>query len=114
MAAPLAHPNQEKLDLDIGWRLPLAKHFEDSLLGILILYRRALRAFEPTDYVFHLLLVCSNGLTADNRSSILDRAQVFGQQALRWENWLGSPAESERDSGIILRLLDRSYRKPIE
>jgi len=28
MAAPLAHPNREKLDLEIGWRLPLAKHFE--------------------------------------------------------------------------------------
>jgi hypothetical protein len=37
MTAPLAHPNHEKLDLEIGWRLPLAKHFEDSLLGILIL-----------------------------------------------------------------------------
>jgi len=42
MAAPLADPNYKKLDLEIGWRLPLAKHFEDSLLGVLILYRRTL------------------------------------------------------------------------
>src|SRR5712691_12304331 len=74
MPTPLAHAHYEKLDLEIGWRLPLTKHLEDSLLGILILYRRTLRAFEPADYVFHLVLLCSNGLTDDNRSSLLDRA----------------------------------------
>ena len=26
MPTPLAHTNYEKLDLEIGWRLPLAKH----------------------------------------------------------------------------------------
>jgi len=41
MPTPLAHADYEKLDFEIGWRLPLAKHLEDSLLGILILYRRA-------------------------------------------------------------------------
>src|ERR1035441_2045598 len=44
----------EQLDLEVGWRLPLAKHIQDSLLGILILRRRTLRAFEPTDHVLHL------------------------------------------------------------
>src|SRR5579863_6157055 len=57
MPAPLAHTNYEKLDLEIGWRLPLAKHFENSLLGILILYGRTLWAFKPTDYVFRVLLL---------------------------------------------------------
>src|ERR1700692_4487684 len=56
MPTPLAHTHHEKLDLEIGWRLPLAKHLEDSLLGILILYRGTLRPFEPADYVSHLLL----------------------------------------------------------
>src|SRR5208283_5373392 len=56
MPAPLAHTNYEKLDLEIGWRLPLTKHLKDALLGVFILYGRALRAFEPADYVFHLLL----------------------------------------------------------
>jgi hypothetical protein len=37
MPTPLAHTNYEKLDLEIGRRLPLAKHLEDSLLGVLIL-----------------------------------------------------------------------------
>jgi hypothetical protein len=36
MPTPLAHTHHEKLDLEIGWRLPLAKDLEDSLLGILI------------------------------------------------------------------------------
>src|ERR1017187_1716010 len=57
MPTPLSNTHHEKLDLEIGWRLPLAKHLEDSLLGILILYRRTLRAFEPADYVFHVLLL---------------------------------------------------------
>src|ERR1700691_897942 len=63
MPTPLAHTNDEKLDLEIGWRLPLAKHLEDSLLGVLILDRRTLRAFEPADYVFRSSPL-SNGLMA--------------------------------------------------
>jgi hypothetical protein len=43
MPTPLAHADYEKLDLEIGWRLPLAKHLEDSLLGILILYLAGVR-----------------------------------------------------------------------
>src|ERR1700692_1739530 len=57
MPTPLAHTYDEKLDLEIGWRFPLTKHLEDPLLGILILYRRTLRALEPADYVFHVLLL---------------------------------------------------------
>jgi hypothetical protein len=33
MPTPLAHTHHEKLDLEVGWRLPLAKHLEDSLLA---------------------------------------------------------------------------------
>jgi hypothetical protein len=67
MPTPLAHTYDEKLDLEIGWRLPPAKHLEDSLLGILILHRRTLRAFEPADYVLHLFSFVPNGLTDRNR-----------------------------------------------
>ena len=57
MPTPLTHTHHEKLDLEIGGRLPLAKHLEDSLLRIQVLYGRTLRAFEPADYVFHDLLL---------------------------------------------------------
>src|SRR5579864_3984281 len=71
--APLAHAYDEKLDLEIGWRLPLAEHFEDSLLGILILYRRALRAFEPADYVLHVLLLFCKWSDRSKRFTLLPR-----------------------------------------
>src|SRR5438067_824002 len=54
---PLAHTHHEKFNLEIGRRLPLAEDLEDSLLGILVLYRRTLRAFEPADDVLHILLL---------------------------------------------------------
>jgi hypothetical protein len=57
MPTPLAHPNYEKFDLEIGRRLPLAKHLEDSLLGVLILDRRTLRAFEPAGVIGYSALV---------------------------------------------------------
>src|SRR5438132_4369726 len=44
--APLADSYYEKFDPEIGGRLPLTKHLKDSLLGILVLHRRTLRAFE--------------------------------------------------------------------
>src|SRR5208282_2758339 len=53
--APIAHTNHEELDLEIRWRLPLTKYLQDSLLRILVLRRRTLRAFIPTDHVFHLI-----------------------------------------------------------
>src|ERR1700692_1919072 len=71
MPTPLAHTNYEKLDLEIGWRLPLAKHLEDSLLRVLILHRRTLRAFEPADYVFHFLLLFASALTDQSPFSLL-------------------------------------------
>src|SRR5947207_1154173 len=40
-----------KLNLEVGWRLPLTKHIKDSLLGIFVLHRRTLRTFEPADHV---------------------------------------------------------------
>ena len=51
---PIAHTHYEQLDLEIGWRFPVTKYFEDSLLGILVLHGRTLRAFEPADHVFHV------------------------------------------------------------
>jgi hypothetical protein len=54
MPTPFAHTHYEKLDLEIGGRLPLPKHLKDSLLGILVFHRRTLRALEPADYVLHL------------------------------------------------------------
>src|SRR5712671_5851707 len=57
MPTPLAHTYDEKLDLEIGWRLPLTKYLENPLLGILILYGRTLRALEPADHIFHVLLL---------------------------------------------------------
>ena len=55
MPAPLADPHYEQFDLEIGGRLPLTEHLKDSLLGILVLHRRTLRAFEPADHVLHLI-----------------------------------------------------------
>jgi len=43
---PLAHANDEKLDLEIGWRLPPAKHLGIRFWAFLILYRGTLRALE--------------------------------------------------------------------
>src|SRR6266852_424436 len=71
MPTPLAHTHYEQLDLEIGWRLPLTKHIKDSLLGILVLRRRTLRAFEPADHVLHLISFIANGLTDHNRLSLL-------------------------------------------
>src|SRR5713226_5017493 len=73
MPTPLAHTHYEELDLKIGWRLPLTKHIKDSLLSILVLRRRTLRAFEPADHVFHLISFSANGLTDQNRLSLLLR-----------------------------------------
>src|SRR2546426_9583620 len=53
MPAPLAHTHYKELDLEVGRRLPLTKHFKDSLLSILVFHRRTLRAFEPADHVLH-------------------------------------------------------------
>ena len=47
MPAPFAHSHYEQLDL------LFSEHIKYSLLGILVLYRRTLRAFEPTDHVLH-------------------------------------------------------------
>src|SRR6266566_3170616 len=69
MPTPLAHTYYEHLDLEIGRRLPRTEHLKDSLLGILVLDRRTLRAFEPADHVLHLISFIANGLTDLNRLS---------------------------------------------
>ena len=43
----------ERLDLEICGRLPFSEYLKYPLLGILVLHRRALRAFEPDDHVLH-------------------------------------------------------------
>src|SRR5712691_5881354 len=53
MPTPLAHSYDEHLDFEIGGRLPLTEHLKYPLLGILVLRRRTLRAFEPADHVLH-------------------------------------------------------------
>src|SRR5258708_1746232 len=60
MPTPLAHTHDEHLDLELGWRLPLTKNIQDSLLGIFVLHRGTLRAFEPANHVLHPLLLCWN------------------------------------------------------
>jgi hypothetical protein len=65
MPTPLAHTDYEELDLEIGWRRPLTKHFKDSLLDILVLHGRTLRALEPADYVFHLVSLIADCKRAD-------------------------------------------------
>src|SRR5436309_2038254 len=53
MPTPLADSYHEEFDLEIGGRLPLTEYLKDSLLGILVLDGRPLRAFEPADHVLH-------------------------------------------------------------
>src|SRR5712692_11477074 len=53
MATPLADSYHEEFDREIRGRLPLTEYLQDSLLGILVLDGRTLRAFEPADHVLH-------------------------------------------------------------
>src|SRR5262249_29791036 len=68
-----------KFNLEIGGRLPLAKHFENSGLSIFVLRGRALRAFVPADHIFHLVvsldLICGVGWEA---ARVYYRPGVFG------------------------------------
>lgn len=72
MPTPLAHTNYEKLDLEIGWCLPLAKHLQDSLLGILILYRDPCgRSNQLIMYFMYSPFYFLNGRTDHIRLSLL-------------------------------------------
>jgi len=51
--APITDANDERMDLEIGWRLPGAKDLKDSLLRIFVLKGRALLTFVPGDHVLH-------------------------------------------------------------
>src|SRR5204863_6566066 len=53
MPTPFADSYYEEFDLEIGGCLPLTEYLKDSLLGILVLHGRTLRAFEPADHVLH-------------------------------------------------------------
>src|SRR5690242_21266882 len=62
MATPLAYSHYERLDLEIWGCLPFSEYLKYPLLGVLVLRRRALRAFEPAYHVLHwrvpLLSMC--------------------------------------------------------
>ena len=60
ISSPIANTNHEELDLEIRWGLPLAKHFEDSFLGIFLFQRGTLRTFIPTDHVLHSISFNAN------------------------------------------------------
>src|SRR5713101_68164 len=66
---PLAHSHNEQLDLEIGGRLPLSENLQYPLLGILVLRRRSLRTFEPTDHVLHRYSPLSIELMSSERLS---------------------------------------------
>src|SRR5438105_13961414 len=53
MPTPLADSYYEEFNLEIGGGLPLTEHLKYPLLGILVLRRRTLRAFEPANHVLH-------------------------------------------------------------
>jgi hypothetical protein len=53
--APIPDADNERLDFEIGRRLPRAKDLKDSFLCILVLAGRALRTLVPSDHVFHNL-----------------------------------------------------------
>jgi hypothetical protein len=52
---PITDADDERLDLETGWRLPRAKDLENSLLCIFVLDGRALRTFVSGDHVLHKL-----------------------------------------------------------
>src|SRR4051812_10657666 len=78
MSTPLSDSYHEEVDLEIGGRLPLPEHFEDSLLGTLVLQGRTLRALEPADHVLHWyplkVLVFGVNLYSDGRMIYWPRA----------------------------------------
>ena len=39
IATPVTHSDDEQLDLEIGWSLPLSENLQNALLGILVLDR---------------------------------------------------------------------------
>src|SRR2546425_8195695 len=112
MPTPLAHTHYEELDLKIGWRLPLTKHLKDSLLSILVLRRRTLRALEPADHVFHLISFSANGLTDQNRLSLLLGDRGWATSASLRNLWTGGPLKPGFGlSGAVLRL-DKAFPPP--
>src|SRR5712671_5910220 len=98
MPTPLAHTYDEKLDLEIGWRLPLTKYLENPLLGILILYGRTLRALEPADHISHVLLLFCK-CVAHNKRHRRDLAQ-FTRLRVAQIPCYGSP-ETIRPSVVV-------------
>jgi len=97
MPTPLAHTDYEKLDLEIGWRLPLAKHLEDSLLGILTFYSANLAGVRT-----RLRISCSSPLLQMVRpiTALYSTPSAIGvgQQALH-EKLL--PSFSPGESGML-------------
>src|SRR6266550_8481102 len=53
IAAPITDADDERVDLEIGWCLPRAEDFQDSLLCIFVLDGRTLLTLVPSDHVLH-------------------------------------------------------------
>jgi len=79
MPTPLADSYHEEFDLEISGRLPLTEYLEDSLLGILVLDGRTLRALKPAKYVLHSHPPNCVGPRKDCcRDGLTDRASAAG------------------------------------
>src|SRR3989442_15348805 len=114
MPTPLAHTHYEELDLEVGWRLPLTKHIKDSLLGILVLHRRTLRAFEPADHVLHLAssfiaLKSSGRLLFGRANQCLYGFQCPVSRKCAGVRYVSDP--NQQDNGAPHRGLDFKYHK---
>src|SRR2546422_8392267 len=58
-SAPVAHADNEHLDLEIVRRLPLTENLQNALLGVLVLHRRSLRSdVHASQLQSRLLFVC--------------------------------------------------------
>src|ERR1700731_699520 len=53
IAAPITDADHERVDLEIGWCLPRAEDFQDSLLCVFVLDGRTLLTLVPSDHVLH-------------------------------------------------------------
>jgi hypothetical protein len=82
VAAPVAHADNEQLDLKIAGRL-LRENLKDPLLRILVLYRRLLRTFRPGEHVFHWNPpLCGEMPRSDLFNNSLPRPGVVGKAVI--------------------------------
>jgi hypothetical protein len=82
--APITDADDERVDLEIGWRLPRAKDLQDSLLCIFVLDGRALRTLVPSDHVLHSI----NLSFTRGRVAGLAVSKVYAHRHTRVERYL--------------------------